>query len=333
MVTRYIGERITRNEDRRLLTGQALFVDDVELPRHAARGVRAQPARPRAHPQRSTRGGARGAKAWWRSTPRTTSATTGSPGRCSCRRRRSRTSCSTSAPRCRWPRTRCAMSASRSRWSSPRAATSPRTPLADIVVDYEPLPAVVDLEAALAAGSALRPRRPAAPTSPRTCARRKGDYAEARAARADRVIRRRFHYDRGASAPIETRGVVAQWDAARRPADHLGHHAGADPHPQRPGRDARPVRAPGARDRAVHRRRLRPEDHDVLPGGGAGPLGRRCGSTGRSSGSRTAPSTSSPPPRSAARSTTPRSRSPPTAASSASTTSSCTTPAPTIPTA
>ena len=33
MVTRYIGERITRNEDSRLLTGQALFVDDVELPR------------------------------------------------------------------------------------------------------------------------------------------------------------------------------------------------------------------------------------------------------------------------------------------------------------
>ena len=38
MVTRYIGERITRNEDRRLLTGRALFVDDVELPQmlHAA---------------------------------------------------------------------------------------------------------------------------------------------------------------------------------------------------------------------------------------------------------------------------------------------------------
>src|SRR5882757_9826726 len=32
MTTRYIGERITRNEDRRLLTGRALFVDDVELP-------------------------------------------------------------------------------------------------------------------------------------------------------------------------------------------------------------------------------------------------------------------------------------------------------------
>jgi CO/xanthine dehydrogenase Mo-binding subunit len=39
----------------------------------------------------------------------------------------------------------------------------------------------------------------------------KGNYAEA-AKRADLVIKRRFLYDRGASMPIETRGVVAQWD-------------------------------------------------------------------------------------------------------------------------
>src|SRR5262249_46398670 len=32
MATRYFGAPIRRNEDRRLLTGQALFVDDVELP-------------------------------------------------------------------------------------------------------------------------------------------------------------------------------------------------------------------------------------------------------------------------------------------------------------
>ena len=31
-MTKYIGERIKRNEDPRLLTGQALFVDDVDLP-------------------------------------------------------------------------------------------------------------------------------------------------------------------------------------------------------------------------------------------------------------------------------------------------------------
>ena len=38
MATQYFGERIKRNEDPRLLTGQALFVDDVHLPRmlHAA---------------------------------------------------------------------------------------------------------------------------------------------------------------------------------------------------------------------------------------------------------------------------------------------------------
>ena len=31
-MTKYIGQRILRNEDPRLLTGQALFVDDVEIP-------------------------------------------------------------------------------------------------------------------------------------------------------------------------------------------------------------------------------------------------------------------------------------------------------------
>jgi carbon-monoxide dehydrogenase large subunit len=32
VTTKYIGKRIQRNEDPRLLTGQALFVDDVDLP-------------------------------------------------------------------------------------------------------------------------------------------------------------------------------------------------------------------------------------------------------------------------------------------------------------
>ena len=32
MSTRTFGEPIKRNEDRRLLTGQALFIDDIELP-------------------------------------------------------------------------------------------------------------------------------------------------------------------------------------------------------------------------------------------------------------------------------------------------------------
>ncbi len=38
MTTRYFGAPVRRNEDHKLLTGQALFVDDVELPdlAHAA---------------------------------------------------------------------------------------------------------------------------------------------------------------------------------------------------------------------------------------------------------------------------------------------------------
>src|ERR1700726_5021215 len=32
MTTRFFGAPIKRNEDKRLLTGQALFIDDVELP-------------------------------------------------------------------------------------------------------------------------------------------------------------------------------------------------------------------------------------------------------------------------------------------------------------
>ncbi|HET9914727.1 MAG TPA: hypothetical protein VFQ13_22735 [Anaerolineales bacterium] len=38
MATRYFGERIKRNEDPRLLMGQGLYVDDVDLPNmlHAA---------------------------------------------------------------------------------------------------------------------------------------------------------------------------------------------------------------------------------------------------------------------------------------------------------
>ena len=32
MATRYFGERIKRNEDPRLLTGQGLYVDDMDLP-------------------------------------------------------------------------------------------------------------------------------------------------------------------------------------------------------------------------------------------------------------------------------------------------------------
>jgi CO/xanthine dehydrogenase Mo-binding subunit len=83
--------------------------------------------------------------------------------------------------------------------------------LADIGVEYWPLPAVVDLERALAPDSARVHDNVTGNVAARVH-QRKGDYDAARQAAA-LVLRRRFRYDRGCSAPIETRGVVADWDA------------------------------------------------------------------------------------------------------------------------
>src|SRR5689334_8591199 len=82
--------------------------------------------------------------------------------------------------------------------------------LDDIVVDAEPLPVVVDLEAALADG-APRVHEHLPSNVAAHAVQRKGDYARAKG-RAHTVIKRRFRYDRGASAAIENRAVVAQWD-------------------------------------------------------------------------------------------------------------------------
>jgi CO/xanthine dehydrogenase Mo-binding subunit len=83
--------------------------------------------------------------------------------------------------------------------------------VADIAVDLEPLPAVVDLEKALG-DDAVRVHDDVRGNVAARARQTKGDYAAA-AARADHVVRRRLIYDHGASCPMETRGVVARWDA------------------------------------------------------------------------------------------------------------------------
>ena len=82
--------------------------------------------------------------------------------------------------------------------------------IGDILVDWEALPVAADLEQAIAPGA---PRVHAdLPDNLASKVRQtKGDYATA-SRNAHTVIRRRFRYDHGASMPIETRGVVAQWD-------------------------------------------------------------------------------------------------------------------------
>jgi carbon-monoxide dehydrogenase large subunit len=79
-----------------------------------------------------------------------------------------------------------------------------------IMVDYEPLDPVLGLEAALTRESTLI-HEDLATNMAAHVIQRKGDYEAARA-EADLVIARRFRYDRGIGAPMEGRGVVAQYD-------------------------------------------------------------------------------------------------------------------------
>ena len=145
--------------------------------------------------------------------------------------------------------------------------------LNDITVELDPLPAVVDLEKALTDAAAtvhddVRDNVAAHVWQGR------GNYAAARG-RADRVIARRFHYDHGASMTMETRGVVANWDAranqltiwdtTQAPVFFRNGIAGMLGH----------ERAAGEGHRAVRRRRLRPEDHAVLSRKRSSSRGRR----------------------------------------------------------
>ncbi len=80
----------------------------------------------------------------------------------------------------------------------------------EVFVDIEPLEVVGDMERALDSGA---PRVHEDLTSNLAARTRqtKGDYETARA-RATHVFTRRLVYDHGASAPMENRGIAAQWD-------------------------------------------------------------------------------------------------------------------------
>ncbi|MEZ5101606.1 MAG: xanthine dehydrogenase family protein molybdopterin-binding subunit [Thermoleophilia bacterium] len=80
-----------------------------------------------------------------------------------------------------------------------------------VEVDYEPLPAVVDPEAALAPGAPqLHDDIPG--NSFLRASEEHGDV-EGAFARADRVVRKRFHYGRVHALPLEGRAILASWDA------------------------------------------------------------------------------------------------------------------------
>ncbi|MGD8857999.1 MAG: molybdopterin-dependent oxidoreductase, partial [Chloroflexota bacterium] len=91
--------------------------------------------------------------------------------------------------------------------------------VAFVDVDYDPLPAVVDLEKALESDATLIHEDVGSNVASHCVQQRYAasgeSYAEARA-RADFVIKRDFFYDHGAAAAMENRGIVAEWNTLTR---------------------------------------------------------------------------------------------------------------------
>ncbi len=208
-MTAWVGKRVPRNEDARLLTGRALFVDDVQVPGmlHAA-FLRSDHAHGRLRAvDVSAARGRPGVVAvftaddlgdYWRPAPLLVPPPP-VPGmvfnQC--------TQVPLARDKVRHVGEPIAMVVAENRYVAEDA-------LADIVVDIDPLDAVVNLERALAPGAPRVHEHLDSNVAARVHQQR-GDYAAARAA-ADVVIARRFWYDRGASAAIENRAVVASWD-------------------------------------------------------------------------------------------------------------------------
>ncbi len=210
MTTRYFGAPIKRNEDPRLLRGRGLFVDDIGFPDmlHAA-FLRSQVAHARI--RRIDVAAAReraGVVAvyvaadlgdYWQPGPLLVPPPP-IPGITF----NQRTQVPLAKEKVRHVGEPLAVVIATSRHVAEDA-------LADIVVDLDPLPAVADIDAALDASSATVHDDLHSNVAAHV-RQTKGDYAAARS-RAAHVLRRRFRYDRGASSPIETRGIVANWDA------------------------------------------------------------------------------------------------------------------------
>ena len=210
MTTRYFGAPVARNEDRRLLTGRAQFVNDVEWPgmlhvaflrsphAHARLGA-VDLSRVRERPGVVAAYAADDLGDYWRPGPLLVP-----PPPIEGTIFNQRTQVPLARGKVRHVGEPVAVVVAESRYIAEDA-------LADIAIEYHALPAVIDIERALAPDSA-RIHDDVPGNIAARVHQRKGDYDAARQVAA-LVLRRRFRYDRGCSAPIETRGVVAEWDA------------------------------------------------------------------------------------------------------------------------
>jgi carbon-monoxide dehydrogenase large subunit len=208
---KFIGERITRTEDPRLLTGQALFVDDVDIPGmlHAA-FLRSDYAHANLLSIDITQAQERpGVVAVftaeemgdeWQPGPPNVSPPPTVEGITF----HSRTQVPLAKGKVRHVGEAIAVVIAESRYIAEDAVE-------DILVDLEPLEVVANIE------TALDPDAPLVHDDLESnlaahMIQGKGDYQAAKAG-ADVVISRKIEIDRGAAAAMENRGIVAHWDS------------------------------------------------------------------------------------------------------------------------
>ncbi len=210
---KYVGQRVKRNEDPRLLTGQALFVDDVDIPGmlHAAflrsdrygahiRVHNVDVAAARSRPGVVAVYTAQDMGDFWQPGPLQVPAPHSIQGVVF----HARTQIPMVKDKARHIGDPIAVVIAESRYIAEDA-------LEDILVDSESLEVVVDLERALEPDAPLVHDDLGSNLAAHVI-QQKGDYQAARE-EADVVIRRRIVIDRGAAAALENRGIVAQWDA------------------------------------------------------------------------------------------------------------------------
>lgn len=209
MTTRYFGERIKRNEDPRLLTGQALYVDDVDLPDMLyAAFLRSPYAHARIQSidvsKALERPGVVAAYTasdlgdYWKPGPLLVS-----PPPVDDITFNERTQVPLAKDKVRFAGEPIVMVLAESRYIAEDA-------LADIRVDFEPLTSVVDVERALEPDGPLVHEELGSNVAAHVV-QTKGDYESARKDAA-LILKRRFRYEHGCASALENRGIVAEWD-------------------------------------------------------------------------------------------------------------------------
>lgn len=210
MTNKFIGKRIARNEDPRLLTGQAQFVDDVEIPGllHAAflrsdyahaRLLSIDVSAARQHPGVVAVFTAEDMGDDWQPGPPLVSP----PPTAKDVLFHSRRQVPLVKDKVRHMGEAIAVVIAESRYIAEDAVE-------DILVELDPLEVVVDLEKGLEADSPLVHDDLESNLAAQLF-QQKGDY-EAAKKEADVIIKRRIVIERGAAAAMENRGIVAHWD-------------------------------------------------------------------------------------------------------------------------